>query len=365
MGHAALELRGVSVAYDGAEVVRDVSLHVAPSEGVAILGPSGSGKTTLLYTVAGFLEPMAGQVAIRGRVVAGGERSVPPEGRRVGVVFQHYALWPHLSALETVAYPLRRAGHSRTDAAAAARVLLDRLSIGHLADRRPAQLSGGEQQRVGLARALARAPDVYLLDEPTAHLDTVLKAALQDQLAGSRRDHAAGMLYATHDVAEAMAVADRVALLRDGSIVQVGSPVDVYAAPVDRWAAQLTGPASVLHGELIESRAEVAVVRIGTQTVRVAGMEARPPAVPGGLLVRPDWARVGGGELSATVETVWYRGTHTDYRIRTDGGPLTIRDAGPPRLAPGDATVWELHRVWPLPADEPGTPAAERTSDEA
>lgn len=351
-----LALRGVTVGYGGAPVVNDVSVTVAAHEGLAILGPSGSGKTTLLYAVAGFLEPTVGEIAIRGRQVLGGGRSQPPEARRVGFVFQHYALWPHLSALETVAYPLRRAGRSRAEAAAAARELLVRLSIGHLADRRPSQLSGGEQQRVGLARALAREPDVYLLDEPTAHLDTVLKAALQDELASGRRQRPAATIYATHDVAEAMAVADRVALLRGGAIVQVGTPVEVYSAPVDRWAAELTGPASTLAAEIVGIERGAATIRLGDRIARVTCDGLLPPAGPVALLVRPDWASVGLGDLPGTVRSVRYRGTHTDYEIVTAGGFVTVRDPGPPRLADGAEASWQLHRVWPLAGGRTGTP---------
>jgi ABC-type Fe3+/spermidine/putrescine transport system ATPase subunit len=345
-----LELRNVSVGYDGTPVVHDVSLAVAADEGVAILGPSGSGKTTLLYAIAGFAEPMSGEIVIRGRSVAGGGRVVPPEDRRVGVVFQHFALWPHLSALDTVAYPLRRRGLSRAEAGMAAAELLGQLSIGHLAGRRPAQLSGGEQQRVGLARALARAPDVYLLDEPTAHLDTALKAALQTALASSGRGAGVATLYATHDVAEAMAVADRVALMRDGRLVQVGAPVDVYRRPLDRWAAELTGPASVLSGVVVEADGSSAVADIGGRRLRVACDGPVPPAARQ-LLVRPDWLALGAGELSGRVVASWYRGTHTDYRVSIGSDSVLVRDPGPPRLAAGETTSLTLHRVWPLPAE--------------
>src|SRR3954447_4701486 len=146
----ALELDGVSVGYGRDAVLLGVSLRVEPGQVLALLGPSGSGKTTLLHAVAGFLSPATGVISIGGEPVAGDGRFVPPERRRVGLVFQNYALWPHLSALDTVAYPVRRRGAGRDEARAEARAVLDRLGVGHLADRRPAELSGGEQQRVGL-----------------------------------------------------------------------------------------------------------------------------------------------------------------------------------------------------------------------
>ncbi|HSM38029.1 MAG TPA: ABC transporter ATP-binding protein [Candidatus Limnocylindrales bacterium] len=344
-----LELRDIAVGYGPAPVLSGVSLSAAAGETLALLGPSGSGKTSLLFAVAGFIEPMSGEILIRGRAVVGaGGRSLPPEQRRVGVVFQNYALWPHLDALETVAYPLRRRGLSRADAAVEALSLLSRLGIAQLAGRRPSQLSGGEQQRVGLARALARAPDVYLHDEPTAHLDTALKSALQEELRGGRGD--AATLYATHDVGEAMAVADRVALLRDGGIAQVGTPAQVYAEPIDRRSAELTGPASVLVAELSEADGRSACVRIGDRAVRVSCSGSAAGRT--GILVRPDWGRVGEGPLTGRVIGTSYRGTHTDYRIDTGAGELLVRDAGPPRLAPGAEVGWALERAWPMPLEE-------------
>jgi ABC-type Fe3+/spermidine/putrescine transport system ATPase subunit len=346
MSEAVLELRGVSAGYDGTAVLREVSLSVGPDEGVAILGPSGSGKTTLLYAVAGFIRPRAGEIRIRGRTVAAGSVALPPEERRVGVVFQHYALWPHLSALDTVAYPLRRRGLSTAEAAAGARALLDRLAVGHLADRRPAQLSGGEQQRVGLARALARAPDVFLLDEPTAHLDAALKTALQEALADSGRGAGVATLYATHDVAEALAVADRVALLRDGRIVQVGTPVEVYARPVDHWAAALTGPVSMLDAVLTDGDVGAATLQLGDRRLRVA-CDGDATGVTR-VLVRPDWASLDDGELTGRVASVRYHGTHTDYRVEIGAGSIAVRDAGPPRHVSGDVIGVRIRRVWPL-----------------
>ena len=185
------------------------------------------------------------------------------------MVFQNYALWPHLSALDTVAYPGRRRGMSRAQARQEAMVILERLHVSHLADRRPAELSGGEQQRVGLGRALARDAALYLFDEPTAHLDMHVRAVFVEELLTRLRDTGAAAMYATHDAEEALGVADRVVLLADGRVVQVGTPEEVYHRPVDLWAARLTGPASVLAG----------------------------PTGP--LLVRPGWARLEGRRTGA------------------------------------------------------------------
>ena len=329
----AVELRGVTLAYGATPVVHAFDLTVASAETVVLLGPSGSGKSSLLAALAGFLAPTAGEVRIGGRLVDGPGVAVPPEQRSVGVVVQSDALWPHLNVLETVAYPIRRRGASAADAEREAATFLERLGIAALASRRPAQLSGGEQQRTGLARALARRAAVYLLDEPTAHLYTALKATLQQEMAEACRQTGAAVVIATHDVAEALAVADRVAIIRAGRLIQVGAPLQVYEQPVDAWSARLTGIASVL--------------------------TATPDAVPhtdgsAQVLVRPDWAGLGGG-LPGRVEAVWYRGSHTDTELATPFGRLVVRTLGAPTAAVGEPATWHLRRSWPLivPADQP------------
>ena len=317
-----ISVTDVTKRYGDFAAVDGVSIDIAPNSLTALLGPSGSGKSTLLHAVAGFLVPRAGTVRLGGRTVVGDVPSVPPERRDLAVVFQNYALWPHLSAVDTVAYPARRRGTGREQARSEALAILGRLGIAHLADRRPAELSGGEQQRVGLARALARRPSVYLFDEPTAHLDTHVRSVFLEELVARQRDSGAAAVYATHDAEEALGLADRVALLRDGRLLQIGTPQQVYDEPVDLFAARLTGPASAL------------------------------TAPEGGtLLVRPGWARLG-GTMEAKVRTVWFRGPHSEYLADSPLGEVLIREPGPPRHAPGDRIDWTLLRSWPLP--EPG-----------
>jgi ABC-type Fe3+/spermidine/putrescine transport system ATPase subunit len=317
----ALEVDGAVVSYGGRRVVDGVDLRVAPGEVLALLGPSGSGKSTLLHAVAGFVPLEAGVIRLAGRTVAGHGREVPPERRDVGVVFQDHALWPHLSALDTVAYPLRRAGAGPRAARAEAADLLDLLRIRHLADRRPAELSGGEQQRVGLGRALARSASLYLFDEPTAHLDTHLRGVFLEELAERRRERGAAAVYATHDAEEALGLADRVALLHEGRLLQLGTPAEVYERPVDAFAARLTGPVSVLDA----------------------------PDGAGRVLVRPGWAALGGPE-TGRVRAVRFRGPHSDHLLATPCGDVLVREPGPPSAGVGDRVTWTLLRSWPLPA---------------
>ncbi|MBA2488360.1 MAG: ABC transporter ATP-binding protein, partial [Chloroflexi bacterium] len=313
------------------------------------LGPSGSGKSTLLHAVAGFIRPTAGDIAIGGRVVATPQRAEPPERRSVGMVFQHYALWPHMTALETVAYPFQRSGMPRPDARREAAKLLELMGLGRLSARHPSELSGGEQQRIGLARALARRAALYLFDEPTAHLDVPLRAALQEELAEQRARTGAAAVHATHDVAEALAVADRVALLRDGRLVQVGTPSEVYEQPVDPWAASLTGPASILDVTLERVEGKRMAVHVGDHTVTVPALRGihAQPGERRHALVRPDWAALD-GPLDARVASIWYRGWYTDYRLETPAGHLTISERGAPLHAPGAEVSWRLDRLWPL-----------------
>lgn len=354
----ALECRALSVTYGERAVLRDLDLTVGTSEALALLGPSGCGKTTLLYTVAGFVTPQAGSVSIGGRIVAEGPKALPAEDRDVGVVFQNYALWPHLSALDTVAYPLRRRGVRRSAARTRACELLERMGVGHLAHRRPAQLSGGEQQRVGIARALARDATLYLFDEPTAHLDTALRVVLQEEVAAQRTALGAAVLYATHDVAEAFAVADRVALLRDGAVVQVAPPLEIYERPVDVWAARLTGPASLLDLRVTASdgRGVVDVEIAGRpHTVFVPPTPEHPVPVAGAAraVLRPEWAHLG-GEIQGRVIGVRFRGADTDYRLQTPAGTVEIRQRGGPTAQRDALVTWGIDRAWLLATGETG-----------
>lgn len=317
----AVRCLGVQVRYGGVTALDGVALDVAAGAMVAVLGASGSGKSTLLHAIAGLVPPSAGEIWLAGRQVAGPGRSIAPERRNVGLVFQDFALWPHLSALDTVAYPLRRGGRSRVEAQRTARALLEQLGLGHLEHRRPAQLSGGQQQRLGLARALARDPSVFLLDEPTAHLDTHLRAAFQDAVRERQAASGAAAVYATHDAGEALALADRVALIVDGRLVQCAAPHVVYAEPVSLATARLTGAYSLLAD---------------------------------GVLVRPDWIRLG-GPYRGRVAACAFRGTHTDYQLATQTGTVHMQLPGPPRLAVGDEVDWGITRSWTLPAADERT----------
>jgi ABC-type Fe3+/spermidine/putrescine transport system ATPase subunit len=348
VAEAAVQCIRASVAHGSRIVVHELELTVADGEVLALLGPSGSGKSTLLHAIAGFLPAAAGEIRLAGRTVATPHLQVAPEDRAVAMVFQNHALWPHLSVLDTVAYPARRRGIRRRQARADAAELLERLSLGELADRRPAELSGGEQQRVGLARALAREAGLYLFDEPTAHLDTHLRAAFQSEAIARQRATGAAAVYATHDAGEALAIADQVALIDAGRLVQLGPPGQVYAEPVSLWAARLTGPASVISAQLVALGNGTAKVTVGGAEAKVAvSRKAEPDEGDTQLLVRPDWTTVG-GPLPGVVLASWFRGPHTDHLLDTPAGEVLVREPGLERHPAGSRLSWDLRRVWPV-----------------
>ena len=233
---ARLTFERLSHAYDGTIAVRDVDLDIAPGEVVCLLGPSGCGKTTLLRLAAGLEVPLSGRILVNGLETAGPSAFVPPERRGTGLMFQDYALFPHLSIAQNVAFGLDRL--PRREAAREARLALRRVGLEAYADDYPHALSGGEQQRVALARAIAPRPSVLLMDEPFSGLDRRLRDSVRDETLAVLRETRATCIVVTHDPEEAMRMADRIALMRAGALVQVGTPRELYSKPVDLMAAR-------------------------------------------------------------------------------------------------------------------------------
>jgi thiamine transport system ATP-binding protein len=316
-----VELAGVSVAFDGVRALRDVSLSVESGEFFTLVGPSGCGKTTTLRAIAGFESLDAGVVRIGGADVTG----TPPEDRNVGIVFQSYALFPHMTVRENVGYGLRfrdpPGGGPRRE-----RVdeLLDLVDMTGMGERDPAELSGGQQQRVALARALAPGPDVLLLDEPLSALDARLRERLRLTVRGIQRELGITTIYVTHDQAEALAVSDRVAVMNDGRVEQVGTPEAVYREPASRFVAEFVGDNNLLDGEVAGTDPPRATVEGCTVRLpaRAAGRLAVGDRVA--LSVRPEAIAVGtdAGErettLEATVEGVEFLGE--TYRLHCTWG---------------------------------------------
>jgi iron(III) transport system ATP-binding protein len=345
-----LECHNISVRYSDVVAVSGLDLTVDSGETVALLGPSGSGKSTIMYAIAGFIPVADGRISIAGIEVSNPKTTAAPETRPVGLVFQNYALWPHMTALENVAYPLRRAGHTRADSLRGAADLLGKVGIGELEDRKPAGLLGGQQQRVGLARALARSAEIYLFDEPTAHLDSPVRAAVEKEIRWRREELGSAAIYATHDSEEALAIADRVVILRDGRPIQVGTPTEIYERPVDEWAARLTGPVSEISGRAALEGHGGVQVHLGDSSFEAESASPLSERAVG-VLVRPEWVTPG-GLIDGRVASVAFRGPHTDYTIATRHGELVARLAGSPKLAEGEQSGWTIQRGWVPPGSE-------------
>jgi thiamine transport system ATP-binding protein len=347
----ALDLSGVTKRYDGTTALDDVSLSIDDGEFFTLVGPSGCGKTTTLRLVAGFEAPTAGRITFDGRDVA----AVPPEARGVGVVFQNYALFPHMTVAENVAYGLRFSdppgGVSRDGRVDDLLALVDLSGFG---DRDPTELSGGQQQRVALARALAPGPRVLLLDEPMSALDAQLRERLRGQVRAIQRELGVTTLYVTHDQEEALAVSDRVAVLNGGRVEQVGAPREIYRRPATPFVASFVGDNNLFEGRVVADGTGA-----GTITVEVGGREFRvtddgpPPRVgsevtfavrPEGLRVRSPSAEpgedrgdeTGENRLRARVERSEFLGETTRVWLDWKGRELTVRTVDP---LDGEVTV--------------------------
>jgi ABC-type Fe3+/spermidine/putrescine transport system ATPase subunit len=245
-GAPLLEIRGVAKRFGARDVLKSISLDIAAGEFLTLLGESGSGKTTLLRLIAGFEQPTAGEI----RMV--GERldTLPPYKRRVNTVFQHYALFPHLDVRDNVAYGLRAKNTPKSEIGGRVDQALGMVKMSEYAAARPSKLSGGQQQRVALARALINRPQLLLLDEPLSALDANLRKQMQGELKALQREVGITFLFVTHDQEEAMALSDRIALLRDGALEQVASPREIYVRPATAYTAQFIGQTNLLRGEV-------------------------------------------------------------------------------------------------------------------
>lgn len=333
----ALELDGIVKRYGGQAVVDGVSLRVQPGEMVCLLGPSGCGKTTTLRIVAGFESLDGGRVHLAGADVS----RLPPEKRDIGFMFQSYALFPHMSVAENVGFGLRMRRVPRTRRAAAVEEALALVRLEGLADRLPRQLSGGQQQRVALARAIAFRPRLLLLDEPLSNLDAGLREMLRDEIRRVQKDTGVTALFVTHDQSEALAIADRVAIMRGGKVVQFDTPATVYARPADPFVAGFIGQANLLPGVIETIRGTAVTVRMANGD-RLDGVGA--PAVDGAAVlavIKADRVKLdpdAGGGLPARVEAAVFTGPTMHYTLATVAGTRLIAvasSAETPAFVPG------------------------------
>jgi iron(III) transport system ATP-binding protein len=247
-----VELKGLGKRYGGAVAVEDVSLRIEHGQLVCLLGPSGCGKTTTLRLIAGFIEPSAGEIVVGGKVVSSLSRTVPPEGRNMSMIFQSYALWPHMTVAENVAYGLRIRKLDKATIDGKLKAILSTTRLEALAGRYPGELSGGQQQRVSLARALIVEPETLLLDEPLSNLDANLREEMRFEIRRLHDRYRYTTVYVTHDQAEAMTTADVIAVMNLGRIEQLGAPEEIYDRPRSEFVARFIGGSNILSGKAVD-----------------------------------------------------------------------------------------------------------------
>jgi spermidine/putrescine transport system ATP-binding protein len=325
----SIELRDVSKYFGEVVAVDGVSLDVRQGEFLTLLGPSGCGKTTSLRMIGGFELPSAGEILIDGEPM--GER--PPYRRPVNTVFQNYALFPHMTVAQNVSYGLEMAGVSKPERQRRVAEALAMVRLPHVEQRKPAELSGGQQQRVALARALVNRPAVLLLDEPLGALDLKLRKAMQLELKQLNREVGATFVYVTHDQEEALTMSDRIAVMNEGRILQLGTPGEIYERPRTRFVADFIGQTNFLEVDVIGGDGATVEVELpGAGRLRARAPEGAPAVGRMTLAVRPEKISLlgdlpgseipGWDRLTGRLEEIVYVGTHTHYLLRLPGGQL-------------------------------------------
>ena len=322
----ALRFEGVEKRYGDFPALRHLDLSIAPGEFLTLLGPSGSGKTTLLSMIAGFENVSGGAIYLDDRRLD----TLPPEKRNVGMVVQNYALFPHMSVYRNVAFPLRMRRIGRAEAEAMVSRALDLVELGDQSAKYPNQLSGGQQQRVALARAIVFEPRLLLMDEPLGALDRRLRESVQFELIAMHRKLSTTVVYVTHDQVEALTMSNRIVVLREGRVQQVGTPREIYESPANRFVANFIGNSIALDGTV--RAIEDGTCRLATGSGIVLCGSAAPGMGPGDtatLMVRPERIDLGprqpGRGIPATVTERLFMGEHTRYSLRLgDGAPLEV-----------------------------------------
>ncbi|MBI2203133.1 MAG: ABC transporter ATP-binding protein [Candidatus Rokubacteria bacterium] len=355
---SAVRLKGLTLRYGGVDVaaVDNLSLEIGDGELLALLGPSGCGKTTTLRLVAGFLDPEAGEIWVGDRCLSAPGNVVPPERRRMAMIFQSYALWPHLTVAQNVGYGLRfKRDLARADREKRIAEMLRVVQLAGYEARYPGELSGGQQQRVAVARALVVEPEILLLDEPLSNLDANLREEMRFEIRRLHEAFGITTLYVTHDQAEAMVISDRIAVLQAGRVAQVGTPDALFERPRTRFVAEFIGKTNVVDGVA----AAPDVVEHGGVRLTVAGARFTPGAGVA-LSVRPhqiDLVEPPGAPapnvFAATVRRSSFLGDSLDYEVTITGSDLVLRVVGPAtrRLAPGQVVGLRIDPSACVPLD--------------
>jgi iron(III) transport system ATP-binding protein len=333
---ATLEVTALSKRFAfGRPAVDGVSFVVPKGEVVVLLGPSGCGKTTTLRCIAGLEHPSAGEIAIAGKLVSSPARGilVPPRARDLGMVFQSYAVWPHMTVRQNVIYPLKHRGIARNEAGRRVDEVLELVGLSEYADRPVVALSGGQMQRVALARSLVYRPQLLLLDEPLSNLDAKLRLRLRDDLRAILKQTGMTALYVTHDQAEAVVLGDRIGVMRDGRLLQIGTPHAIYNRPADLFVANFTGATNELAGTLVECNGAFGVVDFGDgRHGEAALLQALGPGDKVRVALRPENIAIGkqdgSNAFTAKVVDRRYQGTQTVYDIELFGNRLEVFELG-------------------------------------
>ena len=311
MTNISVQCLGLRKAFDGSAALNGLNLDLMQGEILALLGPSGCGKTTLLRLISGLASPDSGSITIGGKTVAGPNVFCPPEERRIGLVFQNYALFPHLSVAENVTFGVR--GDEKPEAA---RAILRLVGLNGSEERMPHELSGGEQQRVALARALAPEPDVMLLDEPFSNLDAGLRVRMREHVRAVLKVSGATAIFVTHDQGEALFMGDRVAVQNSGYIEQVGTPDSVFSKPATRFVAEFMGRTDFLPGKMTSGGVQTEIGLIKPDSEVSIGMEVDVVLRPDDVRIEPD------PESSSIVLARHFRGMDNVYRVRLKSGRI-------------------------------------------
>ena len=333
---SSLTIAGLSKAFGDVRVVADLNLQAAEGEMLVLVGPSGCGKTTTLRCIAGLESPNAGRIVIGSHIVtAVGEGiNVPPERREIGMVFQSYAVWPHMTVFNNVAYPLRATGVPRKEIPDRVMRTLKLVQLDQLAERYSSQISGGQQQRVALARSLVAEPKLLLFDEPLSNLDASLRVTMRIEIMELQKRLGFTAVYVTHDQIEAMAIADRIAVMDRGIIRQIGSPRDIYDRPANVFVAGFMGTTNLLEGTVSRVSGAEAVVRsVNGTDVRVAGGKGAAVGQTVHVSVRPEAARVTTRAPEGSPENVWpgkvtlstFLGDGIAYRLDVRGQKFEVQ----------------------------------------
>jgi iron(III) transport system ATP-binding protein len=335
---AALDVRDLRKQFaTGRPAVDGVSFHVPSGEIVVLLGPSGCGKTTTLRCVAGLEQPTAGRVSIGGRLVSAPADGVqvPARLRNIGMVFQSYAVWPHMTVKQNVAYPLRHRRVARAEIERKTADVLALVGLTEFAERSVVSLSGGQMQRVALARSLVYEPQLLLLDEPLSNLDAQLRLRLRDDLRRIIKQAGVTAVYVTHDQAEAVVLGDRIGVMRDGKLLQMAVPDELYNRPADLFVARFTGASNLLAGRLVERNGEFGTVDAAGHRLAALMPAGINPGEAVTVAVRPENVRLGersAGEqnncFTARVAGRRYQGTQTIYELTVLGGKLEALELG-------------------------------------